>query len=56
MRLNPPTKNVFYLSLALGIIGVAGKLFSLPIVGPYAFWLVTAGFVLLLLGNVLKGF
>lgn len=56
MRLNQPTRNVFYISVALGVIGLAAKLFSIAFIAPFAFWLVLAGFVLLVLGNVLKGF
>lgn len=55
MRLNRPTKNVFYIAVISGILGVAGKLF-VPFLAPYAFWLVLVGFVLLVLGNTLKGF
>jgi len=56
MRLNPPTKNVFYISIVLGILGFAGKLTTIPFVSTYAFWLLLIGFILLVLGNVLKGF
>lgn len=54
MRLNQPTKIVFYISLALGILGVI-----LSLIGqfdPWNFWLVVVAWVLLVLGVTLKGF
>ncbi|MBN2554610.1 MAG: hypothetical protein JXA97_01620 [Anaerolineales bacterium] len=56
MRLSQPTRNVFYISVALGVIGLIAKVITIPILSPFAFWLVAIGFVLLVLGNVLKGF
>jgi hypothetical protein len=56
MRLNPPTKNVFYLSAALVIVGLAAKLISIPYLSSVAFWIVLVGYLLLLLGNTMKGF
>jgi len=54
MRLNPPTKNVFWISV---IIAVAALIFYfVPAVSAYAFWVLVIGYVLLALGNTLKGF
>ena len=55
MRLNAPTKNVFYISVLLAVLGLAGQL-GVTFLAEYAFWLTFAGFVLLAAGNYLKGF
>jgi hypothetical protein len=49
MRLTPPTKNVFYLSAALVVI-------TIPFLSSVAFWIVFVGYLLLFLGNTMKGF
>jgi len=56
MKLNPPTKVVFWLSTVLAVLGILGQFIALPLVGGFEFWLVAAGFVLLWLGNTMKGF
>ncbi|GAB2502167.1 hypothetical protein GCM10027084_15730 [Pseudoxanthomonas sangjuensis] len=54
-NLSAPTTGMFFLSLLLGGIGVAAKLHYIPVLVPYAFWLVVAALVVLLLGNLFKG-
>ena len=57
MRLNPPTKNVFYISVILVIVGLLAELgILLGALSGFAFWIVLVGYVLLALGNTLKGF
>ena len=56
MKLSAPKQIVWVISLILAIIGVIGYLFSIPVVTGLAFWFVTVGFVLLVLGTALKGF
>jgi hypothetical protein len=56
MRLNPPTKNVFYLSAALVLVGLVSNIITLPFLSSVAFWIVLAGYILLVLGNTMKGF
>jgi len=56
MRLSPPKQTTFWASVVIGLLGVIGKLIpSLPLVSPYAFWLVAIGFALLVLGNAMTG-
>ncbi len=56
MRLSPPKQTTFWASVVIGLLGVIGKLIpSLPLVSPYAFWLVVVGFALLVLGNAMTG-
>ena len=54
MRLTPPTKNVFYLSVILAVVGLV--FFFVPAVAGYAFWVALIAYVLLALGVALKGF
>jgi hypothetical protein len=56
MRLNPPTKVVFYLSLAFTAVGLVANFVTIPVLSGIAFYLVIIGYVLLFLGNTLKGF
>ncbi|MGD8632871.1 MAG: hypothetical protein PVF85_04825 [Anaerolineales bacterium] len=56
MRLNPPTKNVFYLSAVLVVVGLVAQIITIPFLSSVAFWIVFVGYVLLFLGNTMKGF
>lgn len=54
MRLNAPKQIVFYLSVLLVVIGMI--FYFIGFLQPFAIIVVLAGYVLLFLGNVLKGF
>ena len=54
MKLSPPRMITFWISVALVVLGLIGSLADL--FGVYSFWLVFAGYVVLLLGNLLSGF
>jgi hypothetical protein len=60
MRLNAPTKTTFVVALIIAIVGVVGKIVG--IIAPvefledYSLWAVVAGYIILMLGNTLKGF
>jgi len=56
MRLTPPTKNVFWISVVVAAVGLIAKFGVVAFLTPYAFWLVLVAFVLLVLGNAMKGF
>lgn len=56
MRLTPPTKNVFYFSVLLVVLGVLGEYVGISVLADFSFLLVLIGYVLLALGNTLKGF
>ncbi|MBU0656268.1 MAG: hypothetical protein KJ914_14190 [Gammaproteobacteria bacterium] len=55
MNLSAPTMPVWVVAVIAGGLGILGKLVVIPAITPYAFWLVAIGFLLLLLGSVLKG-
>jgi hypothetical protein len=56
MKLSAPKQNVWILAVIIAVLGLIGYFIPLPILSTYAFWFVTVGFVLLLLGTLLKGF
>lgn len=56
MRLSAPTQPVFIISVVLGVIGILPMLgIVLPVIGAWAGWALVAGFILLVLANLLKG-
>jgi hypothetical protein len=57
MKITPPTKTVFWLSVALAGLGLLGRYVDgLPLVSAYHYYFVLVGYGILFLGNVLKGF
>lgn len=52
MKLTPPTFGVWLIALLLGGGGIAAKFGYVPILAPHAFWLVVAGFGLLVAATV----
>ena len=56
MRLNPPKKITFYISLVLAALGLLGTFITIPFVSGYAFFFVLIAYVLLVLGLLIKGF
>jgi hypothetical protein len=54
MKLNAPTKLVWFISIALAVVGVV--FFFIPAVQAYSFWVLLVGWVLMFLGTVLTGF
>jgi len=55
MKLTEPKVITFWISVILGVLGILGTLTSIPFVSDNAFWFVAVGFILLALGNLLKG-
>ncbi len=55
MRLNAPKKGIWWTSVVLGIVAIAGQFVAIPVVTVYSFWFATAGLVLLVLATYLKG-
>lgn len=54
MKLTPPKQITFWISLALMVLGVLGQ-FAVAVLAPFAFWLVLAGGVLLVVALLVKG-
>jgi hypothetical protein len=46
----------FWIAFILGILGLLAKIVVIPVLSPFAFWILLIGFVLLVLGNTMKNF
>jgi hypothetical protein len=55
MKLTAPKQITFWIAVAIAALGVVAKLVSIPALSAYPGWLVAIAFVLLALGNLLKG-
>ena len=55
MRFSAPRAITWWLSLIIGALGVIGHLANVGFLTIYSFWIVVVGFVILLLGTMLKG-
>ena len=55
MKLTPPTQNIFYISVVLAILGILGSFISIPFISAYAFWFLVVAYLVLFLGNTMKG-
>lgn len=56
MKLSPPKQITFWISVIIGLLGIVGKLVpSLPLLSPFAFWLVAIALVLLVLSVTMTG-
>jgi hypothetical protein len=54
MKLTPPKTVTWWISIALGVLGLLGYVGTIAVLSQYAFWLVLAGLVLLVLATLLK--
>jgi hypothetical protein len=54
MNLSEPKMITFWVAVALGVLGLIA--YFVPVLAAYAFWLVLVGLIVLILGNLLKGF
>lgn len=55
MKLSAPKFLTFIIAVILAVLGVIFFLAKVSVVYDYAIWFVVAGFVLLGLGNLIKG-
>ena len=55
MKLTPPKAITFWIAVVLGVLGFLGAIATIPVISAYAFWILFAGFVLLVLGLLVKG-
>ena len=56
LKLSAPSQIVWIIALILGIVGILGAPpLGIIALGVYAFWLVVAGWVLLLIATVMRG-
>jgi hypothetical protein len=55
MKLSAPQVVTFWIAVILVIVGVLAYLGTISGFSTYAFWLVVVGFIVLALGNLVKG-
>ena len=55
MKLSAPKVITFWIAVALAVVGLLASQGLFSGLASYAFWLVVAGFVVLALGNLMKG-
>jgi hypothetical protein len=56
MRLSAPIQITWIIALILGIVGILATLVTLPVITPaLGFWLVVAGWALLLIATITRG-
>jgi len=54
MKLSRPKEVTWWIAVVLGVVGILAHLGIITVLSTYAFWLVVAGFVLLVLGTLFK--
>jgi hypothetical protein len=54
IRPTAPKVITWWIAVGLGVLGILGYTRTIAGLSPYAFWLVTAGLVLLVLATLLK--
>jgi hypothetical protein len=54
MKLTPPTMLVFWIAVALGVLGLLGQI-GIAALAPFAFWLAFVGLALLVVALMVKG-
>ena len=56
MRLSAPKQITWIVALILGIVGILANLAAIPVITPeLGFWLVVAGWALLLIATLMRG-
>jgi uncharacterized membrane protein HdeD (DUF308 family) len=55
MKLTPPKVITFWIAVILGVLGVLGTFMTIPFVSANSFWFVFVGWLLLVLGLLVKG-
>jgi len=55
LKLSAPTQIIWIIALILGLVGILGFLGVITALAAYAFWLVVAGWVILLIATVMRG-
>lgn len=55
MKFSPPTKLVFWITVALAALGLIGSLVTIPVISGLAFWIVLAAYIVLAASLLIKG-
>ncbi len=54
MKLSAPRVITFWIAVLLAVLGFLGAV-GLPVLSQFAIWIILAAFIILALGNLLKG-
>ena len=54
MRLTPPKEITWWIALILGVLGLLGHLGTIAVLSQYAFVLVLAGLILMLVATLIR--
>ena len=54
MKTSAPKKITWFIALIVGLLGIIGRFVAIPYATQYSFHLVAIGFILLVLGTLLK--
>ena len=54
IKLNAPTKRIWFVSLIVAVLAVVGQFIKIPYVSEYSFWILVASYILLFLSTLLK--
>lgn len=56
MNLNAPSQVVFWIAVVIAVLAIIGALVpTIPVIGPYAFWVAILAFIVLGGGVLMKG-
>lgn len=56
MKPSAPTKNLWIISMIIGILGIISHFYHIDHISQYSLWLLMGGFSLFAIGTSLKGF
>ena len=55
MKINRPKKSTWWIAFIVGLVGIISQFVAIPFVSGFAFWIVAAAWLLLILANTMKG-
>jgi hypothetical protein len=55
MNLSAPTTVIFVISLILAVLAVLATFVAIPVISPNAFWVAIIAWIVLAIGNLMKG-
>lgn len=55
MANNAPKNLTWIVAVVLGVLGIVGQFVDIPVVTPYSYWFVVAGFAILALATKMRG-
>jgi hypothetical protein len=55
MELSEPKQITFIVAVVLAVIGLLATLITIPVLSGLAFWILLVGFIVLAVGNLIKG-